>query len=112
MQSVKRPRVRNKKPKPVDEVILTKLVDGIKGLSDRALILLFLFSGLRLSEVEQLNRHSISLRCHLLPDGSPEYFGVGKVIGKGNKEREFIVAPPAMLEIRNYLRQCRAGDVL
>jgi site-specific recombinase XerD len=112
VQSVKRPQVRNKKPKPVDEVILMRLIDGIKDVRDLALILLFLFSGLRLSEVEQLNRQSISLRSHLLTDGSTEYFGVGKVIGKGNKEREFIVAPPAMLAIRNYLRQSRAGDDL
>lgn len=112
VQSVKRPRVRNKKPKPVDEVILMRLIDGIKDVRDRALILLFLFSGLRLSEVGQLNRQSISLRSHRLPDGSTEYFGVGRVFGKGNKEREFIVAPPAMLAIRNYLRQSRAGDDL
>lgn len=112
VQLVKRPRVRNKFPKPVEEITLTKLVDGITDLRDRALVLLFLFSGLRLSEAGQLNRNSISVRCHVLPDGSPEYYGLGVVTGKGNKQREFLVAPPAMLAIRVYLKQCRAQDSL
>lgn len=42
----------------------------------------------------------------------PKYYGVGTIIGKGNKERDFMVAPPAMLAVRNYLRQCRSGDTL
>jgi site-specific recombinase XerD len=109
---IKRPRVRNKNPKPVDDVILTKLIDGTNDLRDRAMIFLFLFSGLRLSEVEMLNRNSISLCSHSLPDGSSDYYGVGKVRGKGGKEREFIVGPIAMLAIRDYLRRSRAGDDL
>lgn len=109
---VKRPKVRNKDPKPVDDAVLDRMSGGVTDLRDLALILLFLFSGLRLEEQAQLNRNSFVLKSHRLPDGSVEFYASGTVIGKGQKERDFIVAPPAMLAIRNYLNQYRAGDTL
>ena len=109
---VKRPRVRNKDPKPVDDAVLDQMSGGVTDLRDLAIILLFLYSGLRLSEQAQLNRNSFVFKAHRLPDGTVEIYGSGTVIGKGNKERDFIVAPPAMLAIRDYLNQCRAGDTL
>ena len=110
---VKRPKVRNKDPKPVDDADLDRMSGGVTDLRDLALILLFLFSGLRLAEQAQLNRNSFRLKAHTLPDGSVEYYAYGTVMGKGKKEREFIVAPPAMLAIRDYLNQRRrSGDTL
>lgn len=109
---IKRPRVRNKDPKPVDEAILTKLIEGITDLRDLALILLLLGSGLRLAEAWQLDRNAFSLRKHQLTDGAYEYYGIATITGKGNKEREIIVAPPAMLAIRNYIKTARATDTL
>lgn len=109
---VKRPKVRNKDPKPVDDAALDRLSGGVTDLRDLAIILLFLFSGLRLAEEAQLDRSSFRLKAHRLPDGSVEYYAHGTVIGKGKKEREFIVAPPAMLAIRDYLNKCRPGDTL
>lgn len=109
---VKRPKVRNKDPKPVEEVVLGRMSDGITDPRDLALVLLFLFSGLRLAEMAQLDRSSFRLKAHQLPDGSVEYYGDGTVTGKGRKEREFVVAPPAMMAIRKYLRTCRSGDTL
>lgn len=109
---VKRPKVRNKNPKPVDDAVLDRMSGGVTDLRDLALILLFLFSGLRLEEQAQLDRNSFRLKAHRLPDGAVEYYASGTVIGKGKKEREFIVAPPAMLVIRDYLNQRRAGDAL
>jgi site-specific recombinase XerD len=109
---VKRPKVRNKDPKPVDDAVLDTMSGGVTDLRDLALILLFLFSGLRLAELAQLDRGSFRLKAHKLPDGSVDYYAHGTVTGKGMKEREFIVAPPAMLAIRDYLNQRRAGDTL
>jgi len=109
---VKRPKVRNKDPKPVDDAVLDRMSGGVTDLRDLALILLFLFSGLRLAELAQLDRSSFLLKAHRLPDGSVEIYASGTVMGKGKKERDFIVAPPAMLAIRDYLNQRRAGDTL
>ena len=109
---IKRPRIRKRKPNPVDEGVLTELIDGITDSRDKALILCFLYSGLRLHEMTQLNRDSITLRRHLLPDGSSEYYGEATVIGKGNKSRDFIVGPPAVIAIRAYLKESRAADAL
>lgn len=110
MHLVKRSKVHNKDPKPVDETDLDQMSRGVSDLRDLAIILLFLYSGLRLAEVAQLNRDSFQVKAHKLPDGCVEYYAVGIVIGKGMKEREFIVAPPAMLAVREYLILRRAGD--
>lgn len=107
---IKRPKVRNKDPKSVDDAVLDQMSGGITDLRDRAIVLLFLFSGLRLAEQVQLDRSSFVVKAHRGPDGSVEYYAYGTVVGKGKKEREFMVAPPAMQAIRDYLNQHRAGD--
>lgn len=107
---IKRKRVKNKKPKPADEGTLKKLIAGITDLRDLAMMLCFLCSGLRLAELRQLNRNSITLYRRVLPGGVVEYYGSGNVLGKGNKERFFMVGPPAVLAIRAYLNECRSKD--
>ncbi len=112
VKQFERPKVRNKIPKPVEEGVLTKLTEGIIDLRDRALFLLFLYSGLRLAELAQLDRNSISLRRHQLDDGSVEYYLTGEVVGKGSKPRDFIAGPAAVMAIREYLMRCRPEDNL
>ena len=51
-----------------------------------AIVLLFVYSGLRLSEVGQLDKTTIILTKKKQPDGSVQYFGSGEVMGKGSKK--------------------------
>ena len=85
VERFKRPKVRNEKPRDVDDGILAKLVDGITDLRDRAIVLLFVYSGLRLSELGQLDKTTITLTKRKQPDGSLQYLGSGQVIGKGRR---------------------------
>jgi integrase/recombinase XerC len=107
---VKRPRVQNKKPRAVNDSLLATLVDGISNARDKAIVLLFLYSGLRLDELRRLNKTTITLRRKKLPDGSLQYFGTGEVDGKGSKKRSFIVGPKAMEAIAAYISQDRMND--
>jgi len=79
-------------------------------LRDKAIVLLFIYSGLRLSELSQLNKDTISTRRHNLPDGSTQYFGSGEVLGKGRKRRQFMVGPTALQAVADYIRAHRAQD--
>ena len=77
---------------------------------DRALIELILASGLRLSEIAQLNRKSIVIE-RTVADKS--VLGVGEVIGKGGKSRTFYVHENALRAVFQY-EQARKdkGDAL
>jgi site-specific recombinase XerC len=59
VQRVKRPKVNNEAFRAVDDNVLATLVDGITDIRDRAIVLLFVYSGLRLSELCQLNKDGI-----------------------------------------------------
>jgi site-specific recombinase XerC len=112
VDGVRRPKVRNQKPRDVDDSILAKLVNGIADVRDRAIVLLFVYSGLRLSELGQLDKTTIILKGKKQPDGSVQYFGFGEVIGKGKKRRSFVVGPKAMQAVRTYIAQQRMKDEL
>ena len=45
-------------------------IEGITDVRDKAIVLLFLYTGLRLAELEQLDKTTITLRRKKLPDGS------------------------------------------
>jgi len=107
---VKRPKVQNELPRAVDDQTLARLVDGITDLRDKAIILLFIYSGLRLSELRQLNKDSIVSRRRRMPDGSAVYLGTGEVLGKGRKRRTFIVGEIALEALGHYLREQRSRD--
>lgn len=84
MRSLRRPRVPHKLVEPLTDETLRRLLDGAS-VRDRAIVLLFLDTGLRLSELAGLR--VVDLR----PDGSV------KVMGKGARERIVpvgTVAPP------------------
>lgn len=110
VERVKRPKVSNDLPRAVDSLTLSTLMDGITELRDRAMILTFVYSGLRLSELSQLNMDSIISKPYTLSDGSTEYFGHGQVVGQGNKRREFVVGPKALKALAEYINACRRND--
>ena len=110
VDGLRRPRVRNERFRDVDDSVLAKLVDGIVDLRDKAIVLLFVYSGLRLDELRQLDKTSIRLRGKKQPDGSMQYFGSGEVIGKGSKRRSFLVGPKAMEAVTDYIAEQRMKD--
>jgi len=87
-----RPRVPHKLVEPLSDDALRRLLDAA-GVRDRAIVLLFLDTGLRLSEVAGLRP------CDLRPDGSV------KVLGKGARERIVPVGTAARHALLAYLRQ-------
>lgn len=65
--------------------------------------MLFQSTGLRLSELTSLNRDSIEIENTVLPFGGHRVLGVGTVIGKGSKEREFFADMQAVKQVHLYL---------
>jgi site-specific recombinase XerD len=108
---VKRPKVRNVEIRSVDERHLETLVTGITSPRDRAIVLLFVYSGFRLSELRSLDKDTITARRVQTPDGLFEYFGEGEVLGKGGKRRSFRVGPKALQAVGSYLANERGIDI-
>ncbi len=97
LDELQRPKLDKTLPRPLtlseirlffDQPDLTTLV----GLRDRAMMELFYSSGLRLSELAQLNRGSLDFKGKRV-----------KVHGKGKKERIVPLTPNAMLWLQKYL---------
>lgn len=93
----------NRKPKAAAEKSLEVLLEGSTSLRDKALLTLFLSTGLRLSELAQLNRDSIQIRMETR-DGQRRFSGSGQVLGKGRKVRTFFVDGRTLEVLRNYLK--------
>jgi integrase/recombinase XerC len=94
---------KNDQPKPVDEEALDKLLAGITNERDKLLFSLFLATGLRVSELHQLNRDSIGIQATTNAIGEEEILGVGEVIGKGSKTRTFYVNEATLMLYASYL---------
>ena len=97
MDRIKRPKYEKKLPLFFSEeevAQLLKIPDTADkfGLRNRAILELLYSSGLRLSELADLQLSDIDLKRGLL-----------RVIGKGNKERMVPVGEPAIQAIREYL---------
>jgi integrase/recombinase XerD len=92
LRSLRRPQVPHKLVEPLSDEALRRLLDGAS-TRDRAILLLFFDTGLRLSELAGLR--SADLR----PDGSV------KVMGKGARERIVPVGTTARQALLRYLRQ-------
>lgn len=99
-----KPKIDNNLPRAVGETQLQSLIEGVTNCRDRAIILLFLYSGLRLSELQQLNVDSINITDRRLPTGETVTLGEGEVLGKGSKRRRFVVALEALTALGAYLR--------
>jgi len=110
VKRVKRPKVNNELFRAVADNVLANLVDGITDVRDKAIVLLFVYSGLRLSELRQLNKDSIISRKRKAPDGAVQYFGSGEVLGKGRKRRQFMVGPTALEALGAYVKAYRTED--
>ena len=107
---VKRPKVNNDLPRAVEDNTVATLVDGITDIRNKAIVLLFLYSGLRLSELCQLNKNTIVPHRHKAPDGTVQFFGQGQVMGKGRKRRQFMVGPTALQALGDYIKAHRMND--
>lgn len=95
---------KNNDPKPVNESTLDSLLAGTTDLRDRTLITLFLASGLRVSEIQQLNRDSITITEESRPDSCEgSICGSGEVIGKGSKRRRFFFDEETALLVSEYI---------
>jgi integrase/recombinase XerC len=103
--NVTRPIVDNQTIRAVNEPTVQHLVGSTPNSRDRALLTVFISSGLRLSEVFQLNNDTIQRRTRKMRDGSLLVVGFGRVIGKGNKERRFVVDEDANSALKDYLRE-------
>jgi integrase/recombinase XerC len=97
LRSLRKPRVPNKLIEPVGDDAMRRLL-GIASVRDRAILLLLLDTGLRVSEAAGLRLGD------LRPDGTL------KVRGKGSKERIVPVGSTARSAIVRYLGQRGTGS--
>jgi site-specific recombinase XerD len=110
IKSVTRKWQKDISPKPIDELALDLLLTGMTNLRDRFLFTLFLVTGLRVSELHQLNRNSIEIEEEVnLATGEGRVVGLGEVVGKGNKRRRFYVEEDALCLYAQYL-ETRTDD--
>lgn len=96
---------RNREPKPVHEDSLDLLLSSIDNFRDKTIFYLLLATGLRVSELAQLNRDTIKFEAEESPDGTFTLTGSGEVIGKGRKRRTFFVGGYALELLAEYLEQ-------
>ena len=95
---IRAPKTRRKLPDTLDADALTQLLeipkDSILAIRDRAIMELFYSSGLRLSELANLDIKSIDLQEKTL-----------RVLGKGNKERILPVGKKAIDALQDWLQK-------
>ena len=104
VRPLRRPRMQPPQPKPLSEKQLVELTKGITDARDAAIIGLLLHSGLRLSELCSLDRDSIKMGPISSHDKS-KIIGIGRVVGKGKTEREFLVDLKTLKLVHRYLRE-------
>jgi len=95
---VKSPKTSKPLPNYIDEKIIQKLMqappsNSIIGLRDRAILEIFYSTGIRLSELVNLNFEDIELVSQLI-----------KVVGKGDKERLIPFGNHALRALQHYLK--------
>jgi site-specific recombinase XerD len=104
MHLVRRRKVDNVMARAVEDVTITALLAGVTNLRDKALISVAVTSGLRLSDLQSLDRGTIRRQSQTLPDGRVRILGIGEVIRKGNKRRSFLVDEDTVKLLVAYLR--------
>jgi site-specific recombinase XerD len=97
LRGLQRPRVPHKLVEPLDDAALRRMLDAAS-VRDRAIVLLMLDTGLRLSELAGLRP------CDLRPDGSL------KVMGKGARERIVPVGGVARQALARSLRHANVAN--
>ena len=109
MRRSRKPKKLGNTSQAIDPVSLNTLLNGITDLRDRAIVSLFAASGLRLSELHQLNVETIEEVAEDMADGTTKIWGTGRVIGKGSKERQFYFDDLTVVAIRAYM-ESRSDD--
>lgn len=102
VRAVARPKRPRYGSKPIEPASLEALMSGITNVRDRAILRLFLASGLRLAELQNLNRDSIQVE-RVEKMGQERVLGFGSTIGKGNKQRVFLVDIATVEVVGAYL---------
>jgi site-specific recombinase XerD len=95
--------LNNDECKAVEETTLSTLINGIDVMRDKVLISLFLASGLRLSELHQLDRDTIEVEQQIDRDGHQRLIGTGEVLGKRQKRRRFYIDEETVHQLVDYL---------
>ena len=103
-RDVRRPKVRNSAHRAIDPNTQDLLLNGIDNIRDKALIALYVASGLRLEEARQLDISSLSRQRRQFADGTVRSLGTGHVRGKGGKIRQFFIDEDTFNLVRTYLR--------
>jgi site-specific recombinase XerC len=103
IKEMKRKNRKKRECKAVDEDILGQLDSGITVLRDKAMFALYLSTGLRLVELQQLNRDTIKFERRVNERGAEVFSGSGEVIGKGSKLRKFYVGTETIPISAQYL---------
>ena len=102
VRPLRRPRRQPPQPRPLSEKQVALLTEGITNTRDAAVVWLFLHSGLRLSELCSLDRDSIKVGKIGSHDGN-KVIGIGRIVGKGQREREFLVDLTTLKLLHRYL---------
>jgi integrase/recombinase XerC len=82
----------------INRLIVTPDLSKPEGLRDRALMEILYASGLRVSEIWQLNLDNLYLDTREI-----------RVTGKGEKQRIVLIGRPALEALNNYLKNARPG---
>lgn len=94
------PKIKKTLPKYLTENESFRLLDAVKGINeerDYCILLLFLASGIRVSEIVGINVQDVS-RAREEKDSS-----FLKIVGKGKKERQVFLSPACVEAIEDYL---------
>jgi site-specific recombinase XerD len=89
-------RTHRRLPRPVPEETLNRFFAVVKGRRDKAMFLLMLRCGLRISEVSHLKLQDL-----YLDEARPRLL----IRGKGSKERSVYLSPQAVFALRRYLTE-------
>lgn len=99
MEKIVSPKVKKSLPKSIDKFSMNELIDSIpfdtrdiKGVMDRAILLVFYHTGIRRAELIGLRVSNVNLTNNSL-----------KVLGKGGKERIVPFSEELGIEITRYL---------
>ncbi|PIU40754.1 MAG: tyrosine recombinase XerD [Candidatus Omnitrophica bacterium CG07_land_8_20_14_0_80_50_8] len=99
MSALRTPKLEKKLPMVLDENEVSRLIDSpahdLAGCRDRAILETLYSTGMRVSELVQLNLDSVDF-----------IGGVCRVLGKGAKERVCPIGDCALRSIRRYLELC------
>ncbi len=101
-QALRTPRKPRRLPRLLTEEEVTRLLEApfprdFFGIRDRAILEVFYSTGVRVSELTRLRKGDLDLAR-----------GLGKVLGKGKKERLVLIGRPARRAVEDWLREREA----